>query len=425
MFKISQIEALEILDSRGNPTLAVELTLDDGSMGTAGVPSGASTGLHEALELRDKDPKRYNAKGVLKAVSHVNEQISSLLVGHNALDQEAIDALMLSADGTPNKSKFGANAILGVSMANAVAAAKATKLPLYRYLGGVRARTLPVPMCNVINGGCHADNRLDIQEFMISPVGFQSFGEAIRASSEVFHALRSILKDKGLSTGVGDEGGFAPNLSSTRESLDFIIQAIQKAGYREGKDFFLALDCAASEYYDASSKMYRMQGENLTTDGAGLVDFYSNLVKEYPIYSIEDPFEQDDWEAWVEFTRRNQKIYVVGDDLFVTNVKRLELGIQKNAANAILIKLNQIGSLSETLHAISLAHDHQFAAVISHRSGETEDAFIADLAVASGAKMIKTGSLSRSDRIAKYNRLLRITKELGASAKYYGSEVLK
>ncbi|MFA5625282.1 MAG: phosphopyruvate hydratase [Bradymonadales bacterium] len=425
MFGISRVEALEILDSRGNPTVSVEVELEDGSIGSACVPSGASTGIYEALELRDQDAKRYGGKGVLKAVANVNDVISNLLIGENAMDQEGIDALMLEADGTENKSKLGANAILGVSMATAVAAAQVSLQPLYRYLGGARARTLPVPMCNVINGGCHADNKLDIQEFMISPVGFCCFPEAIRASAEVFHALRSILKAKGLATGVGDEGGFAPNISSTRECLDFIIQAIEKAGYQSGKDFYLALDCAASEYYDEASKLYKMVGEGVTMEGGALVEYYNKLIQDYPIYSVEDPFDQDDWDSWKAFTKANPKVHVVGDDLFVTNVKRLARGIEEKAASAILIKLNQIGTLSETLHSIDLAHQNEFAAVISHRSGETEDAFIADLAVATGAKMIKTGSLSRSDRIAKYNRLLRISKDLGAAASYYGTRVLK
>lgn len=413
--KITAIDALEILDSRGNPTLQVSVTTDQKRVGVACVPSGASTGEHEALELRDHDPKRYSGKGVLKAIQNVRGPLTSLLLGENVFDQERLDKKMCAADGTENKSHFGANAILGASLAIAKAAALTANLPLYSYLGGPNATLLPVPMMNVINGGAHADNGLDFQEFMIRPIGAQSFSEAVRWGAEIFHTLKKILKEKGLATGVGDEGGFAPNLQSSEEALDLLMLAIQKAGFRPGKEISLALDCAASEFYDAKTHIY--SGKSTEAHIEHLVD----LCKAYPIDSIEDGMAEGDWKGWKQLTEKlGSKIQIVGDDLFVTNVKFLKKGIEQKIANAILIKVNQIGTLTETLECIKLAHAHGYKTILSHRSGETEDTTIADLAVAVRSGQIKTGSLSRSDRTAKYNRLLAIEAELGSKAKYPG-----
>lgn len=410
MPKIQSLEALEILDSRGNPTLEVVVATDQ-SMGKAAVPSGASTGEHEALELRDGDKKRYFGKGVLKAVANVNGPLAKLIIGREASHQAALDSLMIEADGTENKSKFGANAILGVSLAIAKAAAAAVKQPLFRYIGGPSAHLLPCPMMNILNGGVHADNGLDFQEFMIRPIGAPSFHEALRFGSEVFHTLKALLKEKGFSISVGDEGGFAPNLSSHEEALDFILKAIEKAGYKTS-EVSLALDCAASEFYDPKTKKYRTR----TSDQQ--IDYLAELIKKYPIDSIEDPLDQNDWDGWKKLTARFKHIQIVGDDIFVTNSKFLNRGIKEGIANAILIKLNQIGTLTETLDTIAMAKESGYKTIISHRSGETEDTFIADLAVATSAGQIKTGSLSRSDRIAKYNRLLEIENELGNTAIY-------
>jgi enolase len=419
MTEIIDINAREILDSRGNPTLEVEVYLSDGVFGRAMVPSGASTGSREALELRDKDPQRYKGKGVLTAVKNVNDLIAPELMGLDAMDQAGLDARMIELDGTENKSKLGANAILGVSMAAARATAEALGIPLYRYLGGAAARRLPVPMMNVINGGAHADNNLDIQEFMIIPAGFGCFGCALRASTEVFHTLKSLLNKKGLATGVGDEGGFAPNLKSNKEALDLILAAIEGAGYKPGEQFFLALDCAASEFYNKEKKLYELKGDNSSLTPAELVGYYEKLVAEYPLVSIEDGLGEADWDGWKLMTDRlGKQIQIVGDDLFVTNAKILAEGINKGVANAILIKLNQIGTVSETLETIQLAHRNGYNTVISHRSGETADTTIADLAVAVNAGQIKTGSLCRSERIEKYNQLLRIEDELGSAAQY-------
>ncbi len=419
--EIVDVRAREVLDSRGNPTIEVEVLLEDGSFGSAIVPSGASTGKFEALELRDGDKKRYMGKGVLKAVEHVNETIAPRVVGLNAFDQFYLDKVLLEFDGTENKSKLGANAILGVSMAVARAAAESAGLPLYKYLGGANAKVLPVPFMNVINGGAHADNSLDIQEFMLVPAGASSFKEALRYGAEVFHTLKKILKDAGHVTAVGDEGGFAPNLSSNEEAIQVLIKAIEQAGYEPGKDVFIALDCAASEFYNEETGKYNIDGTEKTGDE--LIEYYSMLVDKYwpVIISIEDPFEQEDWDSYVKFTQKvGGKVQIVGDDLYVTNVKRLAKGIELFATNSILIKLNQIGSVTETLDAIEMAKTAGMTNVISHRSGETEDTFIADLAVATNVGMIKTGSLSRSERIAKYNRLLRIEEELGDAAIYKG-----
>jgi len=426
MTEIVELTAREILDSRGNPTIEVEVILDGGIIGRAAVPSGASTGEYEAIELRDLDPKRYLGKGVQKAVKNVREVIGPELVGLDALDQAYVDATMRQLDGTQNKELLGANAILGVSLACAKAVAETFGIPLYRYLGGVHARTLPVPLMNVINGGSHADNALDIQEFMIAPVGAQSFAEALRMGAEVFHHLKKVLRAEKLTTAVGDEGGFAPNVGSSDQAFDMIIKAITDAGYEAGRDIVLALDCAASEYYDAEAGIYRLQGENLELDAAGLIDYYKSLCDKYPLFSIEDPMDENDWEGWQSITAQlGTTHHLVGDDLFVTNTQRLARGIDEASANAILVKLNQIGSLTETFETIDLAHRHAFRTIISHRSGETEDTFIADLAVAANSGMIKTGSLSRSERIAKYNQLLRIEEELGPTAVYPGRSVLK
>ncbi len=416
--EIIDVRAREVLDSRGNPTVEVEVLLDDGTVGSAIVPSGASTGKFEALELRDKG-KRYLGKGVLSAVKNVNEIIASKLLGMNAYDQVGIDRMLIELDGTENKTKLGANAILGVSMAVARAAAQSLYMPLYRYLGGPNSKILPVPFMNVINGGKHADNSLDIQEFMIVPAGAETFAEALRYGAEVFHTLKKILHDSGHVTSVGDEGGFAPNLSSNEEAIKVLIQAIEMAGYVPGKDIFIALDCAASSFYDAESKVYDIDKTKKTTDE--LLEYYVELVKKYPIISIEDPFDEEDWEGFAKLTKRiGEKVQIVGDDIYVTNIKRLKKGVEIKASNSILIKLNQIGSVTETLDTIEYAKQNGMTCIISHRSGETEDTFIADLAVATNAGMIKTGSLSRSERIAKYNRLLRIEEELGNSSCFKG-----
>jgi enolase len=414
-----EVRAHEILDSRGNPTVEAEVILEDGDYGRAAVPSGASTGEREALELRDKDKGRYLGKGVLQAVQNVNAVIGPELLDLDAADQAAIDAAMLALDGTENKAKLGANAILAVSMATARAAAMYAGLPLYRYLGGVSARVLPVPLMNIVNGGLHADNNLDLQEFMIVPAGADSFAEALRMGAETFHHLHKLLKEKKLATGVGDEGGFAPDLASNEEALKLILAAIKKAGYKPGKDIFLALDPAATSFYQKGK--YVLAGEGRTLSSTQLIDYYEDLCKRYPIVSIEDGLAENDWDGFVQMTKRlGDKVQIVGDDLFVTNAKILAQGIKRGAANAVLVKLNQIGTVTETLETIGLAKRAGYGTVISHRSGETEDAFIADLAVAVNAGQIKTGSASRSERIAKYNQLLRIERELGDSAVYPG-----
>jgi enolase len=419
---ISDIRAREIIDSRGNPTVEVDVILAGGAVGRAAVPSGASTGEHEALELRDGDAKRYGGKGVSKAVKNVTSKILPALRGVDALDQLTVDRIMLDLDGTETKSKLGANAILAVSLANAKAAAEAIGIPLFKYLGGPNAKVLPVPMANVINGGAHSDAPIDFQEFMIVPKGFNTFSDGLRAITETFHALKLVLKKKGLSTAVGDEGGFAPKLESTEAAIEAILQAVKDAGYKAGKEIFLALDVASSEFYDKDSGNYifkKSTGRKLT--GAELVDFYSKLIAEYPIVSIEDGCAENDWKTWKLLTEKlGDKIQLVGDDLFVTNVKFLRKGIEQGVANSILVKVNQIGSLTETLDAVELAKEHAYTAVISHRSGETEDATIADIAVATNAGQIKTGSLSRTDRVAKYNQLLRIEQLLGKNAVYGG-----
>ena len=421
MSSIYDVFAREVLDSRGNPTVEVEVILESGSMGRAIVPSGASTGEREALELRDGDKKRYKGKGVLKAVENVNEIIAPKLESLDALEQAYIDNLMIELDGTENKSNLGANAILGVSMAVARAAADFVGLPLYQYIGGIRARELPVPMMNVINGGAHAQNSLDCQEFMIVPVGADCFKESIRMGVEVFHTLKDVLKDNGHSTGVGDEGGFAPQIKNTKEALDTLLRAIEKAGFKPGEDMLLALDVAASELYQKNGK-YKIDGNTWTSDK--LVDFYDNIINDYPIISIEDGFAQNDWKGWKKFTDKcSSRIQIVGDDVFVTNPNIFREGITKGIANSILIKLNQIGSVTETLTTIEIAKRAGYTCVISHRSGETEDTFIADLAVATNVGQIKTGSASRSERIAKYNQLMRIEEELGDLAIFGGVEV--
>ena len=424
MTAIVDIKGREILDSRGNPTVEVDVTLETGSSGRAAVPSGASTGAHEALELRDGDPERYGGKGVLKAVAAVNHDLLDLLSGLDAEDQGLIDGMMIDLDGSADKSKLGANAILGVSLAVAKAAAEEAALPLYRYLGGVGARTLPVPLMNIVNGGAHADNALDIQEFMIVPVGAENFAEALRCGAEVFHALRKALADAGHNTNVGDEGGFAPNLGSAEEALGFITKAIEAAGYRPGEEVALALDCAASEFFKDGK--YDLKGEGKSLDSAAMADYLVSLCTDYPIVSIEDGMAEDDWDGWAVLTEAlGEEIQLVGDDIFVTNPERLARGIEDGVANSILIKLNQIGTLTETLDTVDMAHRAGYGAVISHRSGETEDTTIADLAVATNAGQIKTGSLSRSDRTAKYNQLLRIEAELGPAAVYAGAGALR
>ncbi|MEO3431717.1 phosphopyruvate hydratase [Inquilinus sp. CAU 1745] len=424
MTAIVDIHAREILDSRGNPTVEVDVTLESGAFGRAAVPSGASTGAHEAVEKRDGDKGRYLGKGVRDAVDAVNGEIFDTLSGLDAEEQFAIDRMMIELDGTPNKGRLGANAILGVSLAVAKAAATDAGLPLYRYVGGAGARTLPVPMMNIINGGAHADNPIDIQEFMIMPVSAETAGEAVRMGSEVFHALKKGLKDAGHNTNVGDEGGFAPNLASTDEALGYVMKAIEAAGYRPGEDVFLALDPASTEFFE--NGRYNLAGENRVLDSDGMVKFYEEMVSRYPILSIEDGLAEDDWEGWKALTAAiGDKVQLVGDDLFVTNPERLADGIAKGVGNSILVKVNQIGTLSEALEAVGMAHKAGYTAVMSHRSGETEDATIADLAVATNCGQIKTGSLSRTDRIAKYNQLLRIEEGLGAAAHYAGRDVLR
>jgi enolase len=423
MTAIADIHAREILDSRGNPTVEVDVVLESGASGRAAVPSGASTGTHEALELRDGGD-RYGGKGVLKAVDSVNGEIFDALSGMDAEDQLAIDRMMIELDGTTNKGRLGANAILGVSLAVAKAAAEDAGLPLFRYVGGSFARTLPVPMMNIVNGGAHADNPIDIQEFMIAPVGADSMADGIRMGAEIFHALKKGLSEAGHNTNVGDEGGFAPNLASAEAALDFIMKAVEMAGYKPGDDVMLALDSAATEFY-ADGK-YEMKGEGKMLDSGAMVKYLADLAARYPIYSIEDGMAEDDWEGWVALTSEiGAKVQIVGDDLFVTNPERLRDGIARHAANAILVKVNQIGSLSETLEAVEIAHRAAFRAVMSHRSGETEDATIADLAVATNCGQIKTGSLSRSERLAKYNQLIRIEELLGIDGIYAGRSILK
>ncbi len=418
MFTIVSLDAREILDSRGNPTVCADVILDVGVRAFAMVPSGASTGEHEALELRDGDAKRYAGKGVLKAVENIKELIAPELIGEDPLDQIRLDRMMIELDGTPNKSRLGANAILGVSMALARAAAEALEIPLYRYLGGAHAATLPMPMMNIINGGSHAGNNVDFQEFMIMPVGGRTFAEALRLGAEVFHSLKKVLSGRRLSTGVGDEGGFAPDLKSNEEALQVIMEAIDKAGYQAGKDVMLAMDVASSEFFKNGQYVFK-KSDGSSRDAAGMTAFYQDLMAKYPIVSIEDGLAEDDWTGWQTQTAAlGGRVQLVGDDLFVTNVARLQRGINEKVGNAILIKLNQIGTVTETLDAIRLANQHGYRAVISHRSGETEDAFIADLAVATGVGQIKTGSLSRSERVAKYNRLLLIEEELGVAARF-------
>jgi enolase len=424
MTAILDIHARQILDSRGNPTVEVDVWLEDGSFGRAAVPSGASTGAYEAMEKRDGDAARYMGKGVLQAVEAVNGPIFEALVELDAEEQENIDAVMINLDGTDNKSNLGANAILGVSLAVAKAAADARGLPLYRYVGGVNAHVLPVPMMNIINGGEHADNPIDFQEFMVMPVGAGSISEAVRWGSEIFHTLKKGLHEKGLATSVGDEGGFAPNLASTRAALDFIMASVEKAGFKAGDDVVLALDCAATEFF--RNGKYEISGEGLSLSPHGMADYLAALCKDYPILSIEDGMSEDDFEGWKAITDKiGQEVQLVGDDLFVTNPERLSMGIGKGLANSLLVKVNQIGTLTETLAAVSMAHRASYTAVMSHRSGETEDATIADLAVATNCGQIKTGSLARSDRLAKYNQLIRIEEELGASAVYAGRSIFR
>ncbi|WP_299731387.1 phosphopyruvate hydratase [uncultured Tateyamaria sp.] len=424
MSTIIDIYAREILDSRGNPTVEVDVTLEDGTMGRAAVPSGASTGAHEAVERRDGDKARYMGKGVLEAVAAVNGEIAEALVGIDATEQVEIDSVMIELDGTPNKARLGANAILGVSLAVAKAAADYTQQPLFRYVGGTSARVLPVPMMNIINGGEHADNPIDIQEFMIMPVAADNIREAVRMGSEVFHTLKKELTAAGLATGIGDEGGFAPAINSTRDALDFIMKSIEKAGYTPGEEIYLALDCAATEYYKDGK--YVLAGEGKTLSSEENVAYLAALVDDYPIISIEDGMGEDDWDGWKALTDAiGDKVQLVGDDLFVTNPERLATGIERGSANSMLVKVNQIGTLTETLKAVDMAHRARFTNVMSHRSGETEDATIADLAVATNCGQIKTGSLSRSDRLAKYNQLIRIEEMLGESAQYAGRSILK
>jgi len=424
MTAITAIRGRQILDSRGNPTVEVDVALEDGSFGRAAVPSGASTGAHEAVELRDGDKGRWGGKGVEKAVQSVNGEIADALIGHDAEDQGEIDASMIALDGTENKGRLGANAILGVSLAAAKAAAASAGLPLYRYIGDGTATMLPVPMMNIVNGGVHADNPIDFQEFMIMPVGAPSFSEALRCGAEVFHALKSELHSKGLSTSVGDEGGFAPNIGSAREALDSIIGAVEIAGYRMGSDVLLALDCASTEFYRDGA--YAMEGEGRTLSSDEMAAYLSELARDYPIASIEDGMAEDDWSGWKELTDRlGGQVQLVGDDLFVTNVKRLAEGIEKGIANSILVKVNQIGTLTETIAAVRLAQRHDYTAVMSHRSGETEDSTISDLAVGLRTGQIKTGSLARSDRVAKYNQLLRIEEDLGDKAIYAGVKAIR
>jgi enolase len=421
---IAEIRGRQVLDSRGNPTVEAEIFLNGGASARAIVPSGASTGEHEAVELRDGDDKRYKGKGVLKAVEHVNGEIAQSLAGMDAADQRQLDARMIELDGTPNKGRLGANAILAVSMAAARASARAFELPLYRYLGGAGASTLPVPMMNILNGGAHADNNVDFQEFMVMPVGAPSFSEALRWGVEVFHTLKDVLKKRGYNTAVGDEGGFAPSLKSNVEAIEVVLEAIQQAGYKPGEEISIALDPAASEFYQDGKYVFKKSDRSAKTSEE-MVKYWAKWARDYPIVSLEDGFAEDDWEGWALLTKEvGSKIQLVGDDLFVTNVERLQQGIDKSVANSILIKVNQIGTISETLDAIDLARRNGYTSVISHRSGETEDAFIADLAVATGAGQIKTGSASRTDRIAKYNQLLRIEEELAGAARFLGIKAL-
>jgi enolase len=423
MTEIIDVHAREILDSRGNPTLECEVTVAGGSTGRAAVPSGASTGEHEAHELRDGEKSRYGGKGVRKAVENVRSKLAPRLTGMDAADQEALDRLMIELDGTPTKKSLGANAILGVSLAAARSAALAHGVPLHRWIGGVNSRTLPVPLMNILNGGAHADSNVDIQEFMVVPWGAPTFAEALRMGAEIFHALKGVLKARGYSTGVGDEGGFAPSLKSNREALEAIGEAIGKTSYKLGGDVVLALDVAASELYDKAKGTYELEGEGRTLSRGELVDFYAQWCEDFPIVSIEDGFAEDDWEGWKLLTERlGERVQLVGDDLFVTNVERLARGLRDGVANAVLIKVNQIGTLTETLECVRMAHFHGYRTIMSHRSGETEDSFIADLAVGCECGMIKTGSASRSDRVAKYNQLLRIEEELGLSARYAGKD---
>ena len=420
---IEDVIAREVLDSRGNPTVEVEVLLDDGSLGRAIVPSGASTGVHEAVELRDGDKSRYLGKGTLKAVENVNEIIADEIIGWEAFDQVGIDKFLIELDGTPNKGRLGANAILGVSMAVARAAADSVGLPLFQYLGGVNGTTLPTPMMNILNGGSHADNTVDIQEFMIMPVGADTFREALRMGAEVFHSLKSVLKGKGMNTAVGDEGGFAPNLATNEEDIQVIIEAIEKAGYKPGDDVKIAMDVAASEFYDADENVYKLTGEGVTRTSAEMVEYLTSLCDKYPVISIEDGLAEDDWDGWKLLTDAlGDRVQLVGDDLFVTNTARLSEGIAKGIANSILIKVNQIGTLTETFDAIEMAKKAGYTAVVSHRSGETEDTTIADIVVGLNAGQIKTGSLSRTDRIAKYNQLLRLEEILDTGAQYAGND---
>ena len=423
MAYIEDLVAREVLDSRGNPTVEVEILLDDGTEGRAIVPSGASTGVHEAVELRDGDKGRYLGKGTLTAVKNVNEIIADEIVGMDPFDQPGLDKVLIELDGTPNKGKLGANAILGVSLAVARAAAESIGLPLFQYLGGVNAKVLPVPMMNILNGGSHADNTVDIQEFMIMPVGASCFREALRMGAETFHNLKKILKDRGLNTNVGDEGGYAPDLKTNEEAIQVIIEAIKQAGYEPGKDICIALDCAASEFYDEEKNVYDWKGEGRVMTAAELCAFYEDICSKYPVLSIEDGMAEDDWDGWKLLNEKiGDRVQLVGDDLFVTNTERLKRGIEEKAANSILIKVNQIGSLTETLDAIEMAKKAGFTAVVSHRSGETEDTTIADLVVGVNAGLIKTGSASRTDRICKYNQLLRIEEMLGDAAQYAGMD---
>ena len=422
MALIDAVYAREILDSRGNPTIEVDVVLDDGSIGRAAVPSGASTGVHEAVELRDGDKKRYQGKGVMKAVDNVNDIIADALIGLDPIRQVEIDEMLIRLDGTKNKGKLGANATLGVSMAVAKAAAESLDIPLYQYLGGVNAKELPVPMMNILNGGAHADNNVDIQEFMIMPVGATSFAEALRTNAEIYHTLKAVLKGKGLATAVGDEGGFAPNLNSNEEALQVIVEAIKKAGYKPGKDVMLAIDTAASGLYKGGK--YHLEGEGVTMTSAQMVDWYAGLCEKYPIISLEDGLAEDDWKGWKLLTEKlGAKVQIVGDDLFVTNVERLAKGIEMGVANSILIKLNQIGTITETFNAIEMAKRAGYTAVVSHRSGETEDSTIADVVVATNAGQIKSGAPCRTDRVAKYNQLLRIEEDLASAAQYNGLKV--
>ncbi|MBL0294505.1 MAG: phosphopyruvate hydratase [Saprospiraceae bacterium] len=426
MSEIKDVFARQILDSRGNPTVEIEVYTNSGHMGRAAVPSGASTGAHEAVELRDNDKSRYLGKGVLKAVKNAEDHLRELLIGEEVTDQRYLDQLMIDADGTKNKSKLGANAILGVSMAIAKAASNALDMPLYRYIGGVNAHVLPVPMMNILNGGSHADNAIDFQEFMIMPVGADTFSEGLRMGVEIFHTLKSVLKKKGYSTNVGDEGGFAPNIKSNQEAIEIVLQSIEASGYRPGEDIFIALDAAASEFYNEETKKYvfkKSTGEQFSSEE--MIGFWEDWANRYPIFSIEDGLFEDDWSGWSLLTQKlGSRIQLVGDDLFVTNTERLQRGIQQNIANSILVKVNQIGTITETIEAVQMATRHAYTSVMSHRSGETEDTTIADLAVALNTGQIKTGSASRSDRVAKYNQLLRIEEELGSNGVYPGRSLL-